>query len=816
MPNAFTLFGELRADTSNFESALQRADREIRQTEKNLERLEGKTRSLGNTSAVTARSQERINESLQTTRQRLSNATQAYDQGIIGHRKMAGVLTQTDAKMAALNSRIKNQSAQLTDWKTRQSSMLSGLGQLDGALSAVGLSAVGMAAYIGNAAIDVDNMMNVLRAATGSTEAAKLKLAELNAVAAKSPGVLTSFAVSTYALLRPMKVSEESVNKLIEAFGRIKLSNPSADLNKMAFNLNQLSVAFDLRDVKEAIENFPKFGEILKRAFNLKAEADNVKGLTDELKKLKAEGKITKESFMGGIADAINKDQNLGKLEDTLGTRLEKTLEKVKIRVAPLGKGFLDPFLEEINKDTPDARTFDNLSGMVIQMVQANTAHLQVLGSVASSIWDKLPSVTEKVWNNVTGILVGISSTLAGRMFAIGANIVQGFINGMTSNTGGIRAAAEGMGSIADHAAKARLETKSPSKVFFRIGKDVAQGFIDGIASMRTGIQQAMASVLDISKLNVKFGKGDAPGVSLLTELIRELDQLTPRTKEEEVRAKMTAKAYQGLNAAIHERIILAAKQLDTLKKQAEFRERLDDFLNSGGPRTSSGQGSGRGEDFSDSDVGWLSGMTPKEYEQWLESLEETTAKMMATIGKPPPLDMWANFWDNFQMRIEQMRQNLPSLNEVLGENLLAGLDNLSTGLANALTRWEGGFKGMMKNIALSFAQMAQQIAAEMIRLIILKQLLNLFGSALGGLGGGGASTSGGSGPGGAFGGGMGGWGWGGTGGGGEMAMAGGGTVNRTSNFYINVSGANSPQQTADQIMRAATRMQTQAAIRNK
>jgi hypothetical protein len=57
MPNAFTLFGELRADTAAFERSLQRADREIKQTERNLTQLEAKTKAFGVTSATTGRAE---------------------------------------------------------------------------------------------------------------------------------------------------------------------------------------------------------------------------------------------------------------------------------------------------------------------------------------------------------------------------------------------------------------------------------------------------------------------------------------------------------------------------------------------------------------------------------------------------------------------------------------------------------------------------------------------------------------------------------------------------------------------------------------
>src|SRR5881394_2881454 len=125
--NAFTLFGELKADTRNFEAALKRADSEIRQTEKNLDQLEKKSKSFGATSATTARSHEKFNEQIKASKQRMQDAVVAYDQGVMSHKKMATVLTQTDAKMAALNSRMKDNAASMKDASSNMSGFYSAI-----------------------------------------------------------------------------------------------------------------------------------------------------------------------------------------------------------------------------------------------------------------------------------------------------------------------------------------------------------------------------------------------------------------------------------------------------------------------------------------------------------------------------------------------------------------------------------------------------------------------------------------------------------------------------------------------------------------
>lgn len=350
--NAFTLWGEIKADTASFESALRRADSAISTTEAHLSQLERKTRDYGNTSATVARSQDRIGESIKTTRTRVLDAANAFEAGNISQKRMASVLVQTDSNLQKYNSRIKDHSARLSDWRDRQGSLLTGLSRMSGLLAGAGITFGAMAYGVGRAAISVDNWENQLLAATGSTEKAAAKLKEINAVAQRSPGVMTATAISTYALLKPMQVAEPIINSLIQAFGRIKMSLPNADINQFAFNINQLFANFDKQDFKQAVENFPRFGELIKKSFDLKSAQDDMEGLIKELRKLKEEGKLTKESWLKGVADSINKDQSLGKLGDTIGTKLEKVMEQIKIKLAPLGATILDGLLSAANQAT--------------------------------------------------------------------------------------------------------------------------------------------------------------------------------------------------------------------------------------------------------------------------------------------------------------------------------------------------------------------------------------------------------------------------------------------------------------------------------
>lgn len=61
----------------------------------------------------------------------------------------------------------------------------------------------------------------------------------------------------------------------------------------------------------------------------------------------------------------------------------------------------------------------------------------------------------------------------------------------------------------------------------------------------------------------------------------------------------------------------------------------------------------------------------------------------------------------------------------------------------NATQQWDGTFKGFFKSIGVGFAQLLQQLAADLLRAQVIKLISSLFGSLLGGIGGASFGSSG-------------------------------------------------------------------------
>jgi hypothetical protein len=306
--------------------------------------------------------------------------------------------------------------------------------------------------------------------------------------------------------------------------------------------------------------------------------------------------------------------------------------------------------------------------------------------------------------------------------FVVGAQLVQGVINGIRSKI------AEAEGTILSFAARmiAAAQNKfiihSPSQVFFQIGKDVAQGFIDGIAAMKASTQAAMASILDVSGVK-GLTKKDASGVQLLTEITNKIAQLNIVTEEQRVRQELTKKAYEGTNAAIIAAIIIGAKYIDRLNEEKAAIDAIRASLDA----TMDHTGMGRDQ---------LGGGETGGFPMPGGGIDEDEG------FPPPPIDPWDDFWTMMKGRLDEFRNSLPSMKQAIGENLLSGIQAIGDVFANAVANWDGTAKGFFKSLAQGFRQMISQIISELVRVMVMKAILNLIGGIAGGAMGGGSSGS--------------------------------------------------------------------------
>lgn len=182
------------------------------------------------------------------------------------------------------------------------------------------------------ASIELDRMRQRFTGLTGSTQGANQKIAELRELVRTSPGVTTKFALELVSQFQALEVvSDKSITKIVKAMGALNSVFTIKDPQQFGRNLTQIfELGFSRIDIKEALRQVPTFERILEEAF----------GTSDPvaLRKMKASGRLTVETWFSGIADAINRlypDVRQG-----FGLTIEKLTDEIAINLAPIGDAF--------------------------------------------------------------------------------------------------------------------------------------------------------------------------------------------------------------------------------------------------------------------------------------------------------------------------------------------------------------------------------------------------------------------------------------------------------------------------------------------
>lgn len=201
-----------------------------------------------------------------------------------------------------------------------------------GILSSIGLatSFAAIAKASIDAAVQIDKSRQTIAALTGSVENANIKLRQLRELSQRSPGVTTQLAADLFAQFKALgDVTDSTIERVTKSIGRLNAVFGLVDPAQFARNLSQIfAQSFERSDIKEALGQVPIFEQLLQQAFGQNAEG---------LRKLKEAGKLTREQFLLGISEAVDRDPNLAKISESLGTRLAKSFEQLKTRLEPVG-----------------------------------------------------------------------------------------------------------------------------------------------------------------------------------------------------------------------------------------------------------------------------------------------------------------------------------------------------------------------------------------------------------------------------------------------------------------------------------------------
>ena len=410
-----------------------------------------------------------------------------------------------------------------------------------------------------------------------------------------------------------------------------------------------------------------------------------------------------------------------------------------------ISNNFRNAINNELNLVSGQIRTKSGVVGTSLtaginQGISSNSQHVQNSIKKLAEIPDKLGSAESK---------------------AVGVNISSSFAKGIVENGGSVINAAISIAEKAIDAAKKVLGIASPSKVFYAIGKDVVQGYVDGINALKASSQSAMASVLDIS--NIKTIKNDKAGVELLTSLINETARFNVVGKEQETLLALTGSAYKKLNPKIKEAILLASQRIDSLnatktatqqlgnafeRLASEFApkksdlETINEFFKNSEAVAEYAKSIGKTAD----EVIRLGRAyaIAKENLIIMNSMQGAVRNVEdsgITIKKPtqivadnePPPSSTLNFWKSILSKISEMQSKLPSLKETMSSIFVDLPSKAGNILVDALTKWDGSFKGFFTSVAKGFGQLITEIINQLLRMIVVQAIMSMLSATFGG-----------------------------------------------------------------------------------
>ena len=288
--------------------------------------------------------------------------------------------------------------------------------------AALGLTGllVGLGSTAIRSAIDLDKQVNVLRALTGSAEAAEKRFAQLVVTAQKSPGLTTGLAATLDAQLRILNVSERTIDSILPVIGKLNAVSPLGDPEKFAGNLVQLITQnFERQDLKELVGNSPFAGELIKQVFNVDSPT-NAKAIREAASKL---GITSVERFFTAFANAAETNPKLQTVAESLGTQIQKLQDRLVIALRPLGLRLLDTIVPAVERLVP---IIERLLDAFAKLSPGMQTAIIGLGALAAAVGPAVVALggliqTVGALGNLITVFKGLQTASAGANGAVAA-----------------------------------------------------------------------------------------------------------------------------------------------------------------------------------------------------------------------------------------------------------------------------------------------------------------------------------------------------------------------------------------------------------
>lgn len=356
MPSVFDLWGELKFGTDDASRRIRAVDNDLSRLTSSLTNVE---RRSDRSSAVAARSFERVRERIAAVRASMDNAVSAFARGETNSRQLASALGSVERATGGVASRVRDMNARWTDFNARQGLTLANISKVGNGLRSMGqtlftsvtLPLLGAGAGLLKAADNVFVLRNKLFAVTGTMEGANSKMSEFITLAKQNVGVTADMAAENYAFFKSIGVSEGRINGLITALGKLRTLAPDLPMEQIRTNLTQIYNESDIKDFRELLGKTPQIGPLLAKQFG--ATGATPDALQAAIKSGKENGTLTLEGWLQGFEEAINKSDQMSKLQDGFFARLGKMMMPLQVAFEPFGNSIMKAIEPGINALVP-------------------------------------------------------------------------------------------------------------------------------------------------------------------------------------------------------------------------------------------------------------------------------------------------------------------------------------------------------------------------------------------------------------------------------------------------------------------------------
>lgn len=133
-----------------------------------------------------------------------------------------------------------------------------------------------------------------------------------------------------------------------------------------------------------------------------------------------------------------------------------------------------------------------------------------VVSKFAQYFYDGVNKATN-FFKALPGKIISAVGSLTSKLYSLGVNAMEGFLNGLGSLAGRVYAKARSIADTVKSAIKGALGIASPSKVFKEYGRNVVQGFVLGLSGEQRNLSKSMAMFDSQPRFDGQFGSVAEP-----------------------------------------------------------------------------------------------------------------------------------------------------------------------------------------------------------------------------------------------------------------------------------------------------------------